>query len=342
MASNRWFLIKPFGKSATMTENQWPQDGSYGTLGATQQTAVPNDAAYPAPQGAPSKTETAKHEAVDVAHQATDSAQHVAETAKAEVANVAGEVKANAKDLLYQAKTDLTDQAGAQQQKVAKGLHSISGELRTMADASEQPGVATDLVRQAADRSASVASWLEGRDPGSLLNEVKTFARQRPGTFLLLAAGAGILAGRLTRSLSEGAPHSPARTVSGGSAERAPISGVPDAGASGSYVPGAGATVPPPPVQLPGPDVTTAGMAGAGTAAGAYAGADAGAGSYTGAPGTRPADTYPPNPLADEGTQQDQWADDPLAGEAVPESPLAGERAEGDMYRDDPLRGGQR
>ena len=153
-----------------------------------------------------SKSETAKQEAGDVAHQATDSAQHVAETAKAEAANVAGEVKANAKDLLYQAKTDLTDQAGAQQQKVAHGLHSISGELRTMADASEQPGVATDLIRQAADRSASVASWLEGRDPGSLLNEVKTFARQRPGTFLLLAAGAGILAGRLTRSLSEGAP----------------------------------------------------------------------------------------------------------------------------------------
>ncbi len=155
-----------------------------------------------------SKSETAKQEAGDVAHQATDSAQHVAETAKAEAANVAGEVKANAKDLLYQAKTDLTDQAGAQQQKVAHGLHSISGELRTMADASEQPGVAADLIRQAADRSASVASWLEGRDPGSLLNEVKTFARQRPGTFLLLAAGAGILAGRLTRSLSEGAPGS--------------------------------------------------------------------------------------------------------------------------------------
>lgn len=325
-----------------MTENQWPQDGSYGTPGATQQTAVPaapeTAATYPATPGTPSKTEMAKREAGDVAHQATDSAHHVAETAKAEAANVAGEVKANAKDLLFQAKTDLTDQAGAQQQKVAKGLHSISGELRTMADASEQPGVATDLIRQAADRSASVASWLEGRDPGTLLNEVKTFARQRPGTFLLLAAGAGILAGRLTRSLSEGAPHSPARTASRGSAERAPIFGVLGAGASGSYQAGAGTAVPPPPVQLPGPDVTTAGMAGAA----AYAGAGSGADSYAGAPGTHPADTYPPNPLADEGTQQDQWADDPMAGHGVPESPLPGERAEGDPYRDDPLRGGQR
>ena len=51
-----------------------------------------------------------------------------------------------------------------------------------------------------------MASWLENRDPGSLLEEVKSFARQRPGTFLLAAAGAGLLAGRLGRSLQAGAP----------------------------------------------------------------------------------------------------------------------------------------
>ena len=58
----------------------------------------------------------------------------------------------------------------------------------------------------AAAPSQSVASWLENRDPGSLLEEVKSFARQRPGTFLLVAAGAGLLAGRLGRSLQAGAP----------------------------------------------------------------------------------------------------------------------------------------
>ena len=325
-----------------MTENRWPQDGSYGTPGVAEQTAVPAmpetdaaydtatyDTTYPASQGTPSKTETAKQEAGDVAHQATDSAQHVAETAKAEAANVAGEVKANAKDLLYQAKTDLTDQAGAQQQKVAQGLHSISGELRTMANASDQPGVATDLIRQAADRSASVASWLEGRDPGSLLDEVKTFARQRPGTFLMLAAGAGILAGRLTRSLTAGAPDS---TDSLGSrTSRAPISSVP------GYVPDTGTAVPPPPVQMPAPDATTAGLSAAGAGTGAYAGADAYGDAQTGAEGY-PADTYPPNPVADEGTQQDQWAADPLAADPLSADPLAAD----DPNRDDPLRGGQR
>ena len=48
-----------------MTENQWPQDGSYGTGGATQQTAVPNDADYPPPltPDSPTKTETANLDA---------------------------------------------------------------------------------------------------------------------------------------------------------------------------------------------------------------------------------------------------------------------------------------
>ena len=141
-----------------------------------------------------------------MAGQAAGAAQNVAETAKTEAKNVAHEAKNSAKDLLHQAKSDLTDQAGTQQAKAAEGIRTISSQLRTMADAPDQQGVAADLIRQAADRSESVASWLDNRDPGSLLNEVKSFARHRPGTFLLLAAGAGLVAGRLGRSLQAGAP----------------------------------------------------------------------------------------------------------------------------------------
>ncbi|HSL36280.1 MAG TPA: hypothetical protein VK883_05575 [Arthrobacter sp.] len=186
-----------------MTENQWPQTTPVGSADEYPRTGtVPSGGVT----GEASRTEAAKGEAADVKRQATDSAQNVAETAKTEAANVAAEVKTNARDLLYQAKADLTDQAGTQQQKMAEGLRSISTELQTMAAAAEQPGVATDLVRQAAERSRSVATWLENRDPGSLLTEVKSFARQRPGTFLMVAAGAGLLAGRLGRSLQAGAP----------------------------------------------------------------------------------------------------------------------------------------
>ena len=276
-----------------MTENPWAQatppasTDQYASVGV-----VP-------PQGAGSKQEAAKEEAADVKRQATDAAQNVAETAKTEAANVATEVKTNARDLLHQAKSDLTEQAGTQQQKVAEGMRSVASELHSMAAASDQPGVATDLVRQAAERSSAVASWLDGRDPGSLLTEVKSFARQRPGTFLLLAAGAGVLAGRLSRSLSAGAPETTGTTATGTSA--------------GGRIPDTGVAVPPPPVQMPAPQTTTAGFA----------------------------DTYPPNPLdSDLGTA------DPLRdagpGRRAAESGVGEPLQPVDPLRDDPFDGGRR
>lgn len=187
-----------------MTENQWPQGPDpysadpYGTTPATTPSA-----AAPSPA---TKSDAAKGEAANVAGQAADAAGHVAQTAKAEAANVAGEVKTNARDLMRQAKSDLTNQAGTQQQKAAEGLRSISSQLRSMAEAPDRQGVASDAVRQLAGRSESIASWIGDRDPRTVLEEAKGFARRRPGTFLLLAAGAGLVAGRLGRSLQAGAP----------------------------------------------------------------------------------------------------------------------------------------
>jgi hypothetical protein len=73
-----------------------------------------------------------------------------------------------------------------------------------MASASESGGVASDLVRQAARRADGIATWLGDRDPGSLLSEVKSYARRNPGTFIAIAALAGAVGGRLTRALASG------------------------------------------------------------------------------------------------------------------------------------------
>jgi hypothetical protein len=317
-----------------MTENQRPEDPAFtsspGLSGSTEESSLtsersastfpaaattgafstppttPPPATTPQPGGGPggSRTDAVKGEAADVARTAADSVQSVADTAKTEAANVASEAKANAKDLFYQARGDLTDQAAAQQQKVANGLRSVSDELHAMARASDQPGVASDLVRQAAERSSSVAAWLDGRDPGSLLNEVKSFARQRPGTFLLLAAGAGVLAGRLGRSLQAGAPES-ATARPGGQYD---ATGTYGAGPAG-YTPSAGGTVPPPPVGLPGPATTTAGFDG-------------------GAPGSSYGDVpRPASPLGSPQLTEEPWsgnrlADDPLGDRELADDPL--------------------
>ena len=184
-----------------MTTN--PRSGSY-------DEGVPvypaGGAAVPPPSTPPTTgqttKETAKTEAKEVGREGVEAGQHVAETAKGEAQQVAYEAKEKARNLMSELGDDVYGQAHTQQQRVASGLRSIGEELSSMARNSDQSGTATHLVSRAADRADSVAGWLENRDPGSLLDEVKRFARQRPGAFLAIAAGAGILAGRLTKGLT--------------------------------------------------------------------------------------------------------------------------------------------
>lgn len=149
----------------------------------------------------PTSAPDAKERAAEVKDTSVAAGQHVADVAKDELHKVGSETKQQAKDLYRQTQTELKDQAAAQQQRVATGIRSLSDEFGSMADKSETQGVASDLAHQAATRAAGVADWLEQRDPAALLSEVKSFARRRPGVFIAVAAVAGIVAGRLTRSV---------------------------------------------------------------------------------------------------------------------------------------------
>lgn len=171
---------------------------------------------YPGgPQQSQSTTDAVKGEAQGVASDAASSAGAVGGVAKQEATNVAHEAKYQAKDLYYQSRQELMEQASHQQSRAAEGLRSIHRELDSMASNSQEPGVGTDLVRQAATRAGSFAEWLDARDPGSLLEEVKGYARRRPGAFLAIAAGAGLLAGRLSRSLAANASDGGAQAQAG-------------------------------------------------------------------------------------------------------------------------------
>ncbi|MDF2509518.1 MAG: hypothetical protein K0Q52_3377 [Microbacterium sp.] len=193
----------------------------------------------------------ARQEAAGVASTAADEATGVVETAKSEAASVAHEAKDQVRDLYHQTRAELSEQAAVQQRRVADGLRAVGGELGSMARNSEG-GVAADLVGQASARVQGLAGWIGDRDPGSLLTEVKSYARAKPGTFIAVAALAGLVVGRLTRALSEGAaesgsgsstPSSGTSSVgasSGTASLGAPgdASGVPTGAAAGSSVPG--------------------------------------------------------------------------------------------------------
>ncbi|MGS0684567.1 hypothetical protein ACVBEQ_05345 [Nakamurella sp. GG22] len=178
---------------------------------------TPSPAAKHADSPTTTTTEVAQQQTAAVAATAKQAGAQVADTVKEQAGHVTEEVKHQAQQLLSQAQSELSGQAANTQQRVLQGLHALADELTGMAENSEQGGVATDLARQAAERVRTAAGWLADRDPGSMLDEVRSFARRKPGTYLALALGAGVLAGRLTRGLT-----APAGTPAGPPSPRSP------------------------------------------------------------------------------------------------------------------------
>ncbi len=145
-------------------------------------------------------TQAAKDEAGSVGRTAQASGGQVAGTARDEGQRVASEAAGHARDLAGQTRDQVSSQVEAQQERAAGNLRSLGDELSSMAENSEESGLASELVGQASDRVHQVAGWLDDRQPQDLLEEVRTFARQRPGAFLLGAAVAGLAVGRLSRA----------------------------------------------------------------------------------------------------------------------------------------------
>ena len=154
--------------------------------------------------GDASTRDVAKEEARGVAQDAVSSGKQTAETAKQQAGEVAGEAMSQARMLLDQTREQVTSQSLAQQERAASGLRSLADELSGLVSGNaQQEGLATDLARQASERVRTAADFIENRQPGELLDEVRSFARRRPGTFLLGAAAIGFLGGRLTRGLAD-------------------------------------------------------------------------------------------------------------------------------------------
>ena len=159
----------------------------------------------------PTATQTARDETARLKDKAADAGGHLVDEAKGEAAAVTQEARRQLGDLWSQARSELSDQASSQQTRLASGLTSVGSQLSQMAAAPSEQNLATDIVREVGDRVDALGGWLGSHGPDDVLDEVRSFARRRPGTFLLLAAGAGVVLGRLTRGLKD-APSSPAST----------------------------------------------------------------------------------------------------------------------------------
>lgn len=192
-----------------MTTQNWPQDplvpsttGNESSTSNLETTELGTTEFTGGNSGSgDSKSSVAKDQAKQVGQDGKEAAKNVAGTAASEAKSVAAEAGSQAKNLLGTVTSEVKNQAGSQQQKITEGIRGISDELKSMAEKSDNHMVA-NIVQQASQRTDSAASWLEGRDASDILEDVKAFARRKPGTFLAIAAGSGLIVGRLTKGLT--------------------------------------------------------------------------------------------------------------------------------------------
>ena len=100
----------------------------------------------------------------------------------------------------------MNDQATTGRDKLSETLRTLGDDLQQMAQGQGSgEGMAADLAREVSDRVRTLGSHLEGREPAQLLDDARDLARRRPGTFLLGALAAGVVAGRMFRATADGA-----------------------------------------------------------------------------------------------------------------------------------------
>lgn len=147
----------------------------------------------------------AKERAQQTASTAVDESRHVAGVAADEVKSVAAEAKDHARNLVSEARSQVQgqvdDQSRQQKDLLASTLGTFGNDLASMAE--DGSGLAADVAHEVADRARSLSQHLEGREPSELLDDVRRFARQRPGAFLLGALAAGVVVGRLARGTKD-------------------------------------------------------------------------------------------------------------------------------------------
>lgn len=140
-----------------------------------------------------------KDRANESLEQGKQAAGDLASTVGDKTADVKDVTVKQARDVLNEARNQLGAHAGEQHRNLVSNLRSLSSELQDMTQAGNTSGVATSLVSQARGHVDTAADWLDRREPDQLVDEVRRFARRRPGAFLVGALAAGVVAGRLTR-----------------------------------------------------------------------------------------------------------------------------------------------
>lgn len=165
-----------------------------------------------------STTEKAKDAANEAASQArevgghaTQAGKEVTQTAKEGAQQVMQDVRTQGSQLTQEAKqqfhgiaqetsSQLRDHASTQTDKAAQQLRSLSEHARAFAEGrTDEAGSFPQYAEQATQKLETFVQRLEDGGIDGAMDDIRTFARRKPGTFLLAAGAIGFLGGRVLR-----------------------------------------------------------------------------------------------------------------------------------------------
>jgi len=131
-------------------------------------------------------------------------AGEVAGTAKDQTQQVVRETGNQARQVAQQTRERMATEARNQTERASGSLRQWSDELASMAESSKPDSPVRDAVHQIADTGRRAADYLDRRGFEGAVGELQDFARRKPGTFLLGAAVAGFLVGRVAKASAQG------------------------------------------------------------------------------------------------------------------------------------------
>lgn len=219
---------------------------------------APQQVASTAKDEAANVAGTTAEQASQVAGAAGTAAADVASTAKAEAANVIGEGLDQARDLVSTVRTQVGEQVSSQGDRLTESLRTLSTQLSD----GDTSGIVGQLLQEAGQRISSLADYAERTGPQGIVEDLRSYARRNPGSFLIGAAIAGLVSGRVVKGISAGKGSQPQLgtasqpTPIGGTAAGNPLAGVtvPEGtGVAAGYAPSPlpDATYTPEPVAYP-------------------------------------------------------------------------------------------
>ncbi len=146
----------------------------------------------------------AASQGMEVVEAARQDARELAGSAKEQVSEISQEVVDQGRGLLEETRAQVEDQANTQVEQLAQTLRRFGAETQALAEGrSSEAGDLPGYLENVSGRLEGWADDLEARGVDGLVEDLKSFARRRPGVFLLGATAVGFGVGRLIRAKSD-------------------------------------------------------------------------------------------------------------------------------------------